>query len=113
MFDHWSATEVLVARRRLFERGSPAKPWDRCERFGPDGHGRLTVSIAVSVAPVTLTGAWRADPHAPPWARPYTVSAWAAVLAGPADGHSKMTLAQDRRRETNNAATQRYRRSSI
>jgi hypothetical protein len=31
-----------------------------------------------------LARAWRADPHAPPWAARYSVSAWAPVLAGPA-----------------------------
>ena len=33
---------------------------------------------------VGLARAWRADPHSPPWARRYTVTAWARVLAGPA-----------------------------
>jgi hypothetical protein len=47
------------------ERGTP-------RRAGPDpGGGRLAA-------------AWRADPHAPPWARRHTVSAWARMLAGPA-----------------------------
>ena len=31
-----------------------------------------------------LAAAWRADPHAPPWARRYTVNAWARLLAAPA-----------------------------
>jgi hypothetical protein len=47
------------------ERGTP-------RRAGPDPGGWR------------LAAAWRADPHAPPWARRYTVSAWARMLAGPA-----------------------------
>ena len=31
-----------------------------------------------------LAAAWRADPHAPSWARRYTVAAWARLLAAPA-----------------------------
>ena len=31
-----------------------------------------------------LARAWRNDPHAPSWARRYSVNAWARVLAGPA-----------------------------
>jgi hypothetical protein len=31
-----------------------------------------------------LSAAWRADPHAPPWARRHSVHTWAAVLAAPA-----------------------------
>lgn len=31
-----------------------------------------------------LARAWRADPHAPPWARRHSPHAWAALLAGPA-----------------------------
>jgi hypothetical protein len=31
-----------------------------------------------------LAGAWRADPHAPPWAQRYSVTAWARLLAAPA-----------------------------
>ena len=46
------------------ERGTP-------RRAGPDpGGGRLAA-------------AWRADPHAPPWARRHTVTAWARMLAAP------------------------------
>jgi hypothetical protein len=33
---------------------------------------------------IGLARAWRADPHTPPWAARYSVSAWATVLAGPA-----------------------------
>ena len=33
---------------------------------------------------VALARAWRADPHAPPWARRHSVTAWARMLAGPA-----------------------------
>jgi hypothetical protein len=35
-------------------------------------------------AAIGLARTWRADPYAPSWARRYSVSAWAAVLAGPA-----------------------------
>lgn len=31
-----------------------------------------------------LARAWRADPHAPPWARRHSAAAWAAILAVPA-----------------------------
>ena len=31
-----------------------------------------------------LAAAWRADPHAPPWARRYSAIAWARLLAAPA-----------------------------
>lgn len=31
-----------------------------------------------------LARAWRADPHAPPWARRHSTHSWAALLAGPA-----------------------------
>jgi hypothetical protein len=31
-----------------------------------------------------LARAWRADSHAPPWARRHSAAAWAAILAGPA-----------------------------
>lgn len=31
-----------------------------------------------------LAAAWRADPHAPPWARRFTPTSWAAMLAAPA-----------------------------
>ncbi|WP_244185721.1 helix-turn-helix domain-containing protein [Mycobacterium marseillense] len=33
---------------------------------------------------LTLAKAWRADPHAPPWCRRHSPTAWATVLAGPA-----------------------------
>ena len=33
---------------------------------------------------LALATAWRADPHAPPWATRYRPAAWAALLAGPA-----------------------------
>jgi hypothetical protein len=35
-------------------------------------------------AAAALARAWRADPNSPPWARRYTISAWARVLAAPA-----------------------------
>ena len=35
-------------------------------------------------AALGLARAWRADPHAPSWARRYSVTTWARVLAGPA-----------------------------
>jgi hypothetical protein len=41
-------------------------------RAGPDGDA------------TRLAAAWRADPHAPPWARRHSVHAWAGVLAAPA-----------------------------
>jgi len=31
-----------------------------------------------------LARAWRTDPHSPPWAARYSLTAWAGVLAGPA-----------------------------
>ncbi|WP_308012177.1 helix-turn-helix domain-containing protein [Mycobacterium intracellulare] len=31
-----------------------------------------------------LAAAWRADPHAPPWARRFTPTSWTAMLAAPA-----------------------------
>jgi len=33
---------------------------------------------------VRLAGAWRADPHSPPWAQRYSPTAWARILAAPA-----------------------------
>ena len=47
------------------ERGTP-------RRASPDPGG------------ARLAAAWRADPHAPPWARRYSISAWARLLAAPA-----------------------------
>jgi hypothetical protein len=41
-------------------------------RQAPDTEGRR------------LAAAWRADPHAPPWARRFTPASWAAMLAAPA-----------------------------
>jgi hypothetical protein len=58
-----------------FREKPPVKKWVATRgrrRAGPDPEG------------VRLAAAWRADPHAPPWARRYTVSAWAQVLAAPA-----------------------------
>jgi hypothetical protein len=59
---------VTTGSRRpagLGERGTP-------RRAGPDPRGGR------------LAAAWRADPHAPPWAQRHTVNAWARMLAGPA-----------------------------
>ena len=44
----------------------------------------LRAAPAPDPGAIRLARAWRTDPHAPPWARRYSVSAWAAVLAGPA-----------------------------
>ncbi|WP_231513457.1 helix-turn-helix domain-containing protein [Mycobacterium paragordonae] len=46
-----------------------------------DGAARRRAPDAGGAA---LARAWRADGHAPPWARRHSPSAWAAILAGPA-----------------------------
>lgn len=52
----------------------------------PTGAGRPGAKRRASPDPGggRLAAAWRADPHAPPWARRHSVHAWAAVMAGPA-----------------------------
>lgn len=46
-----------------------------------DGAARRRAPDAGGAA---LARAWRADGHAPPWARRHSAAAWAAILAGPA-----------------------------
>jgi hypothetical protein len=54
--------------------GSPAgrRQDGAARRRAPDAGGHV------------LARAWRADSHAPPWARRHSAAAWAAILAGPA-----------------------------
>jgi hypothetical protein len=49
-----------------------------------DGAARRRARDAGGVA---LARAWRADRHAPPWARRHSAAAWAALLAAPAAHH--------------------------
>ena len=62
------SSELTTGSRR------PAGPGGRgaARRAGPDREGGR------------LAARWRADPHAPPWARRHSVHAWAGVLAAPA-----------------------------
>ena len=62
------SSELTTANRRpagVGRRGAR-------RRAGPDSAG------------LALARAWRADPHAPPWARRHSAQAWAGLLAGPA-----------------------------
>ncbi|MEE6140479.1 helix-turn-helix domain-containing protein [Mycobacterium sp. 050128] len=47
-------------------------------------HGAATRRPAPDSGGRRLAAAWRADPHAPPWARRFTPTSWAAMLAAPA-----------------------------
>ncbi|WP_204815291.1 helix-turn-helix domain-containing protein [Mycobacterium riyadhense] len=47
-------------------------------------HGGATRRPAPDPGGSRLAAAWRTDPHAPPWARRFTPSSWAAMLAAPA-----------------------------
>ncbi|WP_459958423.1 helix-turn-helix domain-containing protein, partial [Mycobacterium avium] len=47
-------------------------------------HGVATRRRATDPGGWRLAVAWRADPHAPPWARRFTPTSWAAMLAAPA-----------------------------
>lgn len=53
---------------------------------GPAGRrqGGAPRRRAPDVGGASLATAWRADPHAPPWARRHSAAAWAGILAGPA-----------------------------
>lgn len=53
---------------------------------GPQGlrQGGATRRQAPDVGGAALARAWRADSHAPPWARRHSAAAWAGILAGPA-----------------------------
>ena len=53
-------------------------------RRGGAGHRGAARRASPNRTALGLARAWRADPHAPLWARRYSVSAWARVLAGPA-----------------------------
>lgn len=67
--DKHSPTNVVTT-----DTGSPAgrRQDGATRRRAPDAEG------------AALARAWRADPHAPPWARRHSAAAWAAILAGPA-----------------------------
>lgn len=64
------------SRRDVVTTGAQSRPGGggrgAGRRGSPDGRG------------VRLAIGWRADSHAPPWARRHTPQAWAALLAGPA-----------------------------
>lgn len=47
-------------------------------------HGVATLRRAPDPGGQRLAAAWRADTHAPPWARRFTPTSWAAMLAAPA-----------------------------
>ncbi|VAZ99725.1 hypothetical protein LAUMK4_04698 [Mycobacterium persicum] len=47
-------------------------------------HGVATRRPAPDAGGWRLAAVWRADPHAPPWARRFTPTSWAAMLAAPA-----------------------------
>lgn len=47
-------------------------------------HGGATRRPAPDPGGGRLAVAWRTDPHAPPWARRFTPTSWAAMLAAPA-----------------------------
>lgn len=64
-----SCSSLLTTNRRR-PAGDGRRGAER--RAGPDARGGR------------LAAAWRADPHAPPWARRHSVHAWAGVLAAPA-----------------------------
>ena len=59
---------VTTSTRRRTGAGSRAA----ARRASPDRAG------------VRLAGAWRTDPHAPPWALRYSVTAWARIFGAPA-----------------------------
>ena len=56
----------------------------RVRRRGGAGHRGAPRRCGLDNGGVALARGWRADPHSPPWAQRYTVSAWARVLASPA-----------------------------
>ena len=66
---HTSPQQRLVTTRG---RHKGARQGVAPRRPAPDHQGRR------------LAAAWRADPHAPPWARRFTPTSWAAMLAAPA-----------------------------
>nr|WP_244604094.1 helix-turn-helix domain-containing protein [Mycobacterium attenuatum] len=69
-----ATTHTSPQERLITTRGRPkgARHGVATRRPAPDKGGRR------------LAAAWRTDPHAPPWARRFTPTSWAAMLAAPA-----------------------------
>ncbi|WP_306249093.1 helix-turn-helix domain-containing protein [Mycobacterium sp. TY815] len=67
-------TEPFCLRKLVTTRAGAhrARHHGATRRRAPDEGGRR------------LAGRWRADPHAPPWARRFSAGSWAAMLAAPA-----------------------------
>ena len=67
-------TDTSPEERLITTRGRPegARQGGATRRRAPDEAG------------LALAAAWRTDPHAPPWARRFTPTSWAAMLAAPA-----------------------------
>ena len=82
----------LVGALSPHPEGSPFREQPAVEKWvatgtrRPTGVGERGAHRRASPDPggCRLAAAWRADPHAPPWARRYSAIAWARLLAAPA-----------------------------
>ncbi|CQD24582.1 replication protein Rep [Mycobacterium lentiflavum] len=73
-----------LERSRLTTRTSPHKKLFTTHAGASARKGAATRRLSPDKDGQRLAARWRAEAHAPPWARRYGISSWAAMLAAPA-----------------------------